>query len=74
MLPECWDQAVKREANKQRVERVDGSPQLGFPSDLLSKPKASLGLPFFGHGVLGVQNPVIVQCFWGLRATHMRFT
>ena len=44
------------------VERVDGSPQLGLPSDLLSKPKA-LGLPIFGHGVLGVQNPVIFQCF-----------
>ena len=32
-----------------------------------------LGLPFFGHGVLGVQNPVIFKCFWGLPAKNLRF-
>ena len=32
-----------------------------------------LGLPFFGHGVLGVQNPAIFQCFRGLRAKNLRF-
>ena len=32
-----------------------------------------LGLQFFGHGVLGVENPVIFQCFRGLRAKNLRF-
>ena len=55
------------------VERVDGSPQLGLPSDLLSKSKAFGAAIFLKPGELGVQNPVIFQCFWGLRAKHMRF-
>ena len=31
-----------------------------------------LGLPFLGM-VCWVQNPVIVQCFWGLRAKNLGF-
>ena len=46
------------------VERIDGSPQLGLPSESLIKAEA-FGTPIF-FAVLGVQNPVFVPVFLGL--------
>ena len=47
------------------VERVDGSPQLGLPSDLLSKPKA-FGAAIFWAWCAGCPKPCNFPVFLSL--------
>ena len=55
------------------VERVDGSPQLGLPSESLIKAEGCWGCHFLGMVCWVSKTLYLFQCFWGLRAKNLRF-
>ena len=54
------------------VERVDGSPQLGLPSESLIKAKGFSDC-FSWACCAGCPKPVFVQCFWAFHGKNLRF-
>ena len=55
------------------VERVDGSPQLGLPSDLFSKPKALGAADFFWAWCAGCPKPCSCPVSLGLACKKVAF-